>query len=252
MNAALLEVSRLDKRFNGVTALEDFSVSIRKSEITGLIGPNGAGKTTLFNVLTRFIPADHGNVILKGKNITTLAPFKVANLGISRTFQNLRLIRQITVLENVMLSFKNQPGENLFNVFFRHKNAREAEKKNTENALELLEYAGLSEKAHDLANNLSYGQQKLLTIACCLASDGDLMLFDEPVAGVNAVMIEKILEIIAALPKQGKSAIIIEHNMDAVNQICDRVIAMDAGKKICEGTPEEVRNDPRVIESYLS
>lgn len=252
MNEALLEVICLDKRFNGIKALDDFSASIRSGEILGLIGPNGAGKTTLFNVLTKFIPSDNGKVILKGKDITDAAPYKIANLGLSRTFQNLRLIRQITVLENVMLAFKNQPGENLINVFFRNKKVKEAEKKNKLKALELLEYAGLAEKAYDLANDLSYGQQKLLTIVCCLASDGDLLLFDEPVAGVNPVMIDRILKIIADLPNQGKSAIIIEHNMDAINQICDRVIAMDAGKKICEGTPEEIRNDPRVIESYLS
>jgi ABC-type branched-subunit amino acid transport system ATPase component len=252
VNEALLEAVSLYKRFNGIKALDNFSVSVRNREILGLIGPNGAGKTTLFNVLTSFIPSDNGNILFKGKDITDAAPYKIANLGLSRTFQNLRLIRQITVLENVMLAFKNQPGENLLNAFFRNRIVKEAEEKNKAKALALLEYAGLSDKAYGLANDLSYGQQKLLTIVCCLASDGDLMLFDEPVAGVNPVMIDKILKIITDLPKQGKSAIIIEHNMDVINQICDRVIAMDSGKKICEGTPEEVRNDARVIESYLS
>ena len=252
VNKALLEALSLNKSFNGIKALDDFSASIGTGEILGLIGPNGAGKTTLFNVLTSFIPPDNGKVVLKGNDITGSPPHKIANLGISRTFQNLRLIRQITVLENVLLAFKKQPGENLLNVFFRNKIVIEAEKKNKSKALELLEYAGLSDKANDRANDLSYGQQKLLTIVCCLASDGDLMLFDEPVAGLNPVMIDKILKIITDLPKQGKSAIIIEHNMDAINQICDRVIAMDTGKKICEGTPEVVRDDPNVIESYLS
>ena len=252
MNGVLLKAFGLNKRFNGIKALDDFSVSLDDGEILGLIGPNGAGKTTLFNVLTGFIASDDGNVVLKSRDITRSAPHKIAKSGISRTFQNLRLIKQISVLENVMLAFKKQPGENLFNVFLRNKFVKEAEKKNKEKALELLEYAGLSEKIYDLANDLSYGQQKLLTIVCCLASDGDLMLFDEPVAGVNPAMIDKILIIIADLPKIGKSAIIIEHNMDVINQICGRVIAMDAGQKICEGTPEEVRNDPNVIESYLS
>lgn len=252
MNELLLGAFNLYKRFNGIKALNDFSASIHNREILGLIGPNGAGKTTLFNVLTNFIPPDSGKVVLKGKDITGAAPHKVAILGISRTFQNLRLIRQITVLENVLFAYKNQPGENLFNVFLRNKKVKESEIRNKIKAFELLEYAGLADKAFDLANALSYGQQKLLTIICCLASDGDLMLFDEPVAGVNPVMIDKILKIISDLPKQEKSVIIIEHNMDAINQICDRVIAMDAGEKICEGTPEEVRNDPQVIESYLS
>jgi ABC-type branched-subunit amino acid transport system ATPase component len=251
LNGKLLEAFCLNKRFNGIKALDNFSASVRNGVILGLIGPNGAGKTTLFNVLTKFLPFDNGSILLEGKDITGDTPNNIANLGISRTFQNLRLIKQITVLENVMLAFKNQPGEYLFNVFFRNNKVKEAEKVNKKRALVLLESAGLAAKVYDIANDLSYGQQKILSIVCCLASDGNLMLFDEPVAGVNPVMIDKIIKIIADLPKQGKSAIIIEHNMDVINQICDRVIAMDSGKKICEGTPEEVRNDPRVIESYL-
>jgi ABC-type branched-subunit amino acid transport system ATPase component len=252
MNNTLLEVLGLNKSFNGIKALDFFTASIRNGEILGLIGPNGAGKTTLFNVMTNYIPPDSGKVLLNKKDITHTAPHMIAKLGVSRIFQNLRLIRQITVLENVMLSFNNQPGEDLRFLFLHNKKVKEAEAENKKKAFELLKYAGLAGKSSDLANDLSYGQQKLLTIVCCLASDGTLMLFDEPVAGVNPVMIDKIMKIILELPKHGKSAIIIEHNMDVINKICDRVIAMDTGKIIFEGTPDEVRNDPQVIESYLS
>ncbi|NOR45791.1 MAG: ATP-binding cassette domain-containing protein, partial [Candidatus Delongbacteria bacterium] len=176
---------------------------------------------------------------------------KIVKIGISRTFQNLRLIRQITVLENILLAFPNQSGENLRNVFFRNKKVKSEESINQTKALELLEYARLLEKKNDLANDLSYGQQKLLSIMCCLASDAELFLFDEPIAGINPEMINKILSIIQDLPKKNKTVIVIEHDMNFIKDICDTVIFMDAGKKICEGTPDEVLNDERVIEAYL-
>jgi branched-chain amino acid transport system ATP-binding protein len=251
MNGALLEVQNLNKRFDGIKALNDFSASIQNNEILGLIGPNGAGKTTLFNVLTGFISPNNGKITLNKKNITGVAPYKIASLGVSRTFQNLRLIRQISVLDNVLLSFRDQPGEKLRNVFFRWGMSKAQENMNRKEALELLEQTGLSEKAFDPAEDLSYGQQKLLTLVCCLAAKSDLLLLDEPVAGIAPEMIDKILGIIKDLPSKGKSVIVIEHNMDAIMQICDRVVFMDMGKKISEGTPEEVRNDPRVIEAYV-
>lgn len=251
MNGALLEANNLDKRFDGIKALDDFSASIRNGEVLGLIGPNGAGKTTLFNVLTGFIPPDNGSVSLNGKDITGAAPHKIANQGISRTFQNLRLIRQVSVLDNVLLSFREQPGERLMNVFFRWGKCKNQEAANRKEAMALLEETGLSEKADDPAEDLSYGQQKLLSLVCCLAAKSDFLLLDEPVAGIAPEMIEKILGIIRGLPSKGKSVILIEHNLDAVMQVCDRVIFMDAGAKVSEGTPEEVRNDPRVIEAYI-
>jgi len=247
----LLEVKGVNKNFDGIRALSDFSCHLKKGEILGLIGPNGAGKSTLFNVITGFIPGDSGSVRFNDKNITGKSPDRIAVYGISRTFQILRLIYGMSILDNVLLSYKNQPGEHLRNIFFRPGKSRETENRNRQDAMALLDYAGIADKADDLAGNLSYGQQKLLSLVCCLASDADLLLLDEPISGLNPVMIDKILSVITDQPKKEKSVILIEHNLDAVIPVCDRLIFMDEGKKISEGTPEEVRKDSRVIDAYI-
>ena len=248
---ALLNMRNLSKHFDGVTALVDFSCTLGRGEILGVIGPNGAGKTTLFNVLTGFITPDKGQILLQDKNLTRLSPHKLALLGIARTFQNLRLIQWLTVLQNVLLFFDEQPGERLSNIFFRRGRCNKQEARNREKALLLLEGVGLRQKADDPAEALSYGQQKLLSIVCCLAADAQVLLLDEPVAGIAPEMIERILGVIQDLPARGKSVMLIEHNLDAVMQVCNRVVFMDAGANISEGTPQQVRDDPRVLEAYI-
>lgn len=248
---AFLEIEGVWKSFDGVVALADVSCHIGKREIVGIIGPNGAGKTTLFNVATGFLRPERGEISFRRRQITGLPPYRISRIGIARTFQDLRLIRHISVLENVLLDFPNQSGERLGNVFFRWRACRTREVENRRLAMSLLADAGLTDKADDPAEALSYGQQKLLSLMCCLATGAELLLLDEPVAGIAPAMIDRILSIIRELPKQGKSVTIIEHNLDAIMQICDRVIFMDAGRKISEGTPEEIRNDPKVIEAYI-
>jgi len=248
---SLLSCDSLTKNFDGVEALSGFSCAVKEGEIVGLIGPNGAGKTTLFNVLTGFIVADGGQASFQGKKITGKPPYQLARMGITRTFQILRLIKRLTVLDNALICFQNQPGERLGNIFFRWRLSARQEAANREEAIALLQQYGLGDKLHDLADALSYGQQKLLSMICCLSASANLILLDEPVAGIAPEMIEKILDMIKGLPAQGKTIVLIEHNMEAISQVCDRVIFMDAGEKICEGTPGEVRNDHRVIEAYL-
>lgn len=247
----MLKVNGLNKNFDGIKALSDFTFEMKEREILGLIGPNGAGKTTFFNVLTGFIKPENGNIIFKNKNITGLKSYEITRSGISRTFQDLRLIRQLPVIDNLLLSFLRIKNENIFNVFFRKNIWNNIENKDKQKASELLDYAGIREKENVLANDLSYGQQKLLSILCCLAADSELLLLDEPIAGINPEMRNKILKIICELPSKGKSVIIIEHDIDFIKEISDKLIFMDDGKKVSEGSPEEVINDPKVIESYL-
>ncbi len=247
----ILGINNLSKNFDGVKALNDFSFDVKPNEIIGLIGPNGSGKTTLFNIITGFIQCDAGSIELSGNNITNRPPHKIVKKGISRTFQDLRLIKQISVIDNILICYNRQEVERLRNIFFNSSYINRIEDENKCKAIDLLKYAGIEEKANELAGTLSYGQQKLLSIICCLAADAKILLLDEPIAGINPEMREKILEIISKLPDQGKSVVIIEHDMDFVIRICKKLIFMDAGMKVCEGTPDEVRNDPKVIEAYI-
>jgi len=247
----VLYVDKLNKRFDGTVALDNFSLKVQAASITGIIGPNGAGKTTLFNVITGFLPPDSGSMQYNGQHLVGLPPYKIARHGIIRTFQQLRLITRLTVLDNILLAFQNQAGERLWNIFTFSRQIKLQENNNRKKAQELLDLLGIRDKENALVEDLSYGQQKMVSLLCCLAAGARLVLLDEPVAGVNPEIINIILEMIRKLPAQGVTVILIEHNMDAVMRVCDRLVFMDQGKKIVEGDPEMVRNDPAVIEAYL-
>lgn len=247
----ILSLKKVSKSFDGVGAVSEVTFSIFAGEVIGLLGPNGAGKTTLFNIITSYLAPDSGRIVFRGVDLQNLSPDQVVTLGIARTFQQLRLIRSLTVIENILLAFKNQPGENLNNLFFRSKLSKAREIRNREIAVKMLEEMGLGNKLHDLANNLSYGQQKLLSLVCCLATGADLLLLDEPIAGLSSAMIDRILPLLRGLPEQGKSVLLIEHNVDVMMEMCDRFMFMDAGTLVTQGTPEQVRSDPRVIAAYL-
>lgn len=248
---ALLEINNITKSFDGLIAVDGFSCTINEGEIIGLIGPNGAGKTTLFHIITGFLRSNNGSIIFRKKEISALQPFKIVQSGISRTFQDLRLIMQMTLLENVMLWYSNNNGDKLTNIFLLNKKVKEEEVKNYNKAISLLEFAGLKNKANEYAGNLSYGQQKLLSLTCCLAAEPSLILLDEPVSGIQPAMIEKITKILKELQKQGKTIFFIEHDIEFVFKVAERVIVMDDGKKIAEDLPINIKNNKAILEAYL-
>jgi len=248
---SILNIVNVNKNFDGTIALDDFSLEIPQNSITGIIGPNGAGKTTLFNVITGFLPPDSGKVIFNGINLSRLPVYQIMRLGLARTFQQLRLITRMTVLDNILLAFQDQAGEHIRNIFLFPGRLRRQEMTHQEKAKELLAFMNIEDKENDLVEDLSYGQQKMVSLACCLASGADVLLLDEPVAGINPETIDKMLMLIKNLPEVGKTVVLIEHNIEAVMQVCDRVVFMDEGKKVAEDDPESVRNNPAVLEAYL-
>jgi ABC-type branched-subunit amino acid transport system ATPase component len=241
----------ISKSFDGMRALAGVDLQFPESGVVAIIGPNGAGKTTLLNVLTGFIRPDAGHCWLNEQQITKLAPYRIVRLGMARTFQDLRLITQVSVLDNVMTARPNQRGETLLGALFRLGVAAE-EARDREVALRLLRFVGLEEKAEEPAGELSYGQQKLLALACCLATEAKILLLDEPVAGVHPEMIQQILDLLRQLREQGKLVIFIEHDIAAVRQVADVVVVMDEGRVIAQGAPGEVLERPEIMEAYLA
>ena len=240
----------LTKSFDGVRALDKVDLRFPVSGVVAIIGPNGAGKTTLLNIVTGFLRPDGGRCLLGEGEITRLAPHRIARLGIARTFQDLRLIQQVSVLDNVMLARPNQRGEKLLPALLRFGVAAE-ETRNREEAMRILRFFGLEEKASDPAGEPSYGQQKLLTFACCLATEARVLLLDAPVAGVHPEMVEQILGLLRRLRDEGKLIVFIEHDIAAVRQVADVVIVMDNGQVIAQGPPSEVLDRPEIMEAYV-
>lgn len=250
----MLEIKNLYKRFDGLKAVEDFSTTVEPRTITSLIGPNGAGKTTVFNIVTGFLSANLGSIFYQGSSLANLMPWQIGRKGISRTFQNLRLFRRLSALENVLLGRQHQSGERFLNAMLSFSKDSPEHKRHLEKAESLLDFVGLADHRNELAENLSYGQQKLLSIACCLATEPKLLLLDEPVSGVQPAMIEKIASILKELvEKENKTVFLIEHDIDFVLKISDVVVVMDEGKKIAEERPSVISTDrPEILEAYLS
>ncbi len=240
----------LCKSFDGIRALADVQLQLPAVGITAIVGPNGAGKTTLFNVLTGFIRADTGTCFLGNRETTRLAAHQITQHGVARTFQDLRLIFQIPVLDNVLLARPEQRGESLLGALLRVGVAAE-EARNREDAMRLLKFVGLQDKALEMAGELSYGQQKLLTLACCLATEARVLLLDEPVAGVHPEMASRVLNLLRQLRDKGKLVVFIEHDIGAVRQVADHVFVMDEGKIIAQGPPRDVLERPEIMEAYL-
>jgi len=240
---SLLEVEGVCKAFGGIHALDTCSISVAKGSITGLIGPNGSGKTTLFNVMTGYERADSGRVTFQDQNITNASPARVFRLGIGRTFQLTRVFSRLTVLENMHVAAQRGDWKGWLG---RWSSAHEQKR-----ALELLDFVGLTSLRALPAGNLSYGQRKLLEFAFILIADPQVILLDEPAGGVNPTMLNYLTARIRELNQRGVTFLVVEHNMEFVMTLCDRVMVMHRGTRIAEGTPDEVRANPAVLEAYL-
>ncbi|NJN90826.1 MAG: ABC transporter ATP-binding protein [Leptolyngbyaceae cyanobacterium SL_5_14] len=248
---SLLSAKNLYKSFGGIKAVDNASIEVTKGSITGLIGPNGAGKTTLFNLLSNFIHPDSGEVIFDGEPIQQLQPHQIAQQGMVRTFQVARVLSRLSVMENMLLATQHQSGENFWNVWFRPGQVIKEERSQRERASEILESVGLSHMAQEYAGALSGGQRKLLEIARALMVQPKLILLDEPAAGVNPTLINKICEHIVQWNREGLSFLVIEHNMDVIMSLCDRVWVLAEGRNLASGTPTEVQKNTQVLEAYL-
>lgn len=248
----MLEIRHLHKNFGGLAAISDCSLCVDQGSITGLIGPNGAGKTTLFNVITGFFRPDKGQILFKGERIDGLAPHRIFLNRIYRTFQITREFSQMTVMENLMLMPKLQAGEKILNTWLRPKVVRQQEKGIMEKACEVLDFVELLHLKDEYAGSLSGGQKKLLELARSMMADPVIVLLDEPGAGVNPTLMRKLMNNIRKLrDKQNITFFLIEHDMDLVMNLCDPIIVMSEGRKLMQGTADQVKKDERVLEAYL-
>jgi branched-chain amino acid transport system ATP-binding protein len=251
MNKLLLNISGVNKRFGGLAALTDVGIRIEQGQIYGLIGPNGAGKTTFFNVITGLYQPDSGTFELAGKPYSPSAPHKVAQAGIARTFQNIRLFGEMTALENVMVGRHVRTRQGVLGAILRHKAARLEEAAIRTRAQELLDFVGIGQFANRTARYLSYGDQRRLEIARALATEPKLLALDEPAAGMNATEKLALRELLVKTQRAGITILLIEHDVKLVMGLCDRISVLEYGKLIAEGLPAEIQKNQAVIEAYL-
>ena len=252
MSNTVLKANDLTIVFGGLKAVENFNIEIKEGELVGLIGPNGAGKTTVFNMLTGVYVPTSGTVELRGQDVTKMVPHNRVKIGIARTFQNIRLFKRMSVLENVKLASNVHMNYSIFDGIFKTKKYWEQEDKSTAEALEILEVLGLKEYIDEQAQNLPYGKQRKLEIARALASHPSILCLDEPAAGMNPIETEELMETIKVVREKFHTAILlIEHDMKLVMGICEWIKVISFGKEIATGTPEEIKNNKEVIAAYL-
>ncbi len=248
---SLLEALSLTKSFGGVRALDHVDLSIQEGEILGLIGPNGAGKTTFFNVLTGLYKPDKGDVLFRDQRLHGMCAHEIASLGMARTFQNIRLFPNMTAIENVMVARHCRTRSEFFSTLFKTPSFAREERAIEQRACELLQRVGLLDRGNALAKNLPYGDQRKLEMARALALDPKLLLLDEPTAGMNHAESDDLVKLIRKIQSSGISILLIEHQMRVIMTICQRIVVLDYGAKIAEGSPQEIQRHPAVIEAYL-
>ena len=241
----------LTKSFGGLTAVKDLTLSVEQNKITGLIGPNGAGKTTVFNLISGYHQPTSGQIYFKGRDITGLPTHKTVKLGMSRTFQDLRLFGGMTALENVLVGIQDRAGDRLLAGIVGGWKASQRTEQEIEKATELLKLVHLDGKENELCDNLAYGEHKLLALARVLATGAEFVMLDEPVSGLPPGSVDEVLEVITDLVTQGKTILLVEHNMEAAMGICDWIFVLNFGELLTSGTPDEIRKHEEVIRVYL-